>query len=63
MEISAFLKGQVSIYAARGDYQLIVKTIEPAGSGNLMQKFERLKKNLMKRVYLIKIKRLNTILP
>ncbi len=40
------LKGQVSIYAPRGDYQLIVKTIEPAGSGNLMQKFEVLKKKL-----------------
>ena len=40
------LKGQVSIYAARGDYQLIVKSIEPAGAGNLMQKFEVLKKKL-----------------
>ena len=40
------LKGQVSIYAARGDYQLIVKSIEPAGAGNLMQKFEILKKKL-----------------
>ena len=40
------LKGQVSIYAPRGDYQLIVKTIEPAGEGNLMQKFEVLKNKL-----------------
>ena len=40
------LKGQVSIYAARGDYQLIVRNIQPAGSGNLMQKFENLKKKL-----------------
>ena len=40
------LKGQVSIYAARGDYQLIVKSIEPAGTGNLMQKFEALRKKL-----------------
>ena len=40
------LKGQVSIYAARGDYQLIVSNIQPAGSGNLMQKFEDLKKKL-----------------
>ena len=40
------LKGQVSIYAARGDYQLIVNNIQPAGSGNLMQKFEDLKKKL-----------------
>ena len=40
------LKGQVSIYAARGDYQLIVSNIQPAGSGNLMQKFEDLKNKL-----------------
>jgi len=40
------LKGQVSIYAPRGDYQLIVRSIEPAGSGNLMQKFEALRKKL-----------------
>ena len=40
------IKGQVSIYAARGDYQLIVKTIEPAGAGNLMQRFEALRKKL-----------------
>ena len=40
------LKGQVSIYAPRGDYQLIVKTIEPVGSGNLMHKFELLKNKL-----------------
>ena len=40
------LKGQVSIYAPRGDYQLIVKSIEPAGSGNLMQKFEVLRRKL-----------------
>ena len=40
------LKGQVSIYAARGDYQLIVNNIQPAGSGNLMQKLEELKKKL-----------------
>ena len=40
------LKGQISIYTARGDYQLIVRNIQPAGSGNLMQKFENLKKKL-----------------
>tara|TARA_B100001142_G_C14345883_1_gene659951 strand:+ start:1023 stop:2387 length:1365 start_codon:yes stop_codon:yes gene_type:complete len=40
------LRGQVSIYVPRGDYQLIVKSIEPAGSGNLMQKFEALRKKL-----------------
>ena len=40
------LKGQVSIYPATGRYQLMVKTIEQAGDGNLMQQFESLKKKL-----------------
>ena len=40
------LKGQVSIYPATGRYQLMVKSIEQAGSGNLMQQFEDLKKKL-----------------
>ena len=40
------LKGQVSLYDPRGDYQLIVKSIKPAGEGNLMQQFEALKKKL-----------------
>jgi exodeoxyribonuclease VII large subunit len=42
------LKGQVSLYAARGDYQLIVRHMQPAGIGNLMQKFEELKQKLDK---------------
>ena len=40
------LRGQVSLYAPRGDYQLIVSTMQPAGAGNLMQQFEELKKKL-----------------
>ena len=42
------LNGQISLYAPRGDYQLIVKSIEPAGYGNLMQQFENLKEKLFK---------------
>ena len=42
------LKGQVSLYAARGDYQLIVRQMQPAGVGNLMQQFEELKQKLDK---------------
>ena len=34
------LKGQVSLYPATGRYQLMVKSIEQAGSGNLMHQFE-----------------------
>ena len=40
------LKGQVSIYAARGDYQLIAKSMRLAGAGDLMQQFENLKVKL-----------------
>jgi|TARA_B110000977_G_scaffold4838_1_gene6955 exodeoxyribonuclease VII large subunit len=40
------LKGQVSLYPATGRYQLMVKSIEQAGSGNLMQQFEMLKNKL-----------------
>ena len=38
--------GRVSIYEARGDYQLIVDQIEPAGEGELRRRFEALKKKL-----------------
>ena len=40
------LKGQVSLYPATGRYQLMVKSIEQAGAGNLMQQFKKLKKKL-----------------
>lgn len=40
------LTGQVSIYAARGDYQLIAKSMRLAGAGDLMQQFEMLKSKL-----------------
>ncbi len=38
--------GRVSIYEARGDYQLIVEQLEPAGEGALKRQFEVLKKML-----------------
>lgn len=38
--------GQVSLYEARGDYQLIVEQIEPAGEGVLKRRFEALKRKL-----------------
>ncbi len=40
------LNGKVSLYAPRGDYQLIVNNMQPAGVGNLMQQFEELKQKL-----------------
>jgi exodeoxyribonuclease VII large subunit len=38
--------GQVSIYEARGDYQLIVERLETAGEGQLRRQLEALKKKL-----------------
>jgi exodeoxyribonuclease VII large subunit len=38
--------GRVSIYEPRGDYQLIVEQVEPAGEGALKRQFEVLKKKL-----------------
>ena len=38
--------GRVSLYEARGDYQLIIEQIEPAGEGVLKQRFDALKKKL-----------------
>ena len=38
--------GKVSVYEARGDYQLIVEQVEPAGEGLLKRQFEMLKKKL-----------------
>ena len=38
--------GRVSIYEARGDYQLIAEQVEAAGEGELRRRFEALKKKL-----------------
>ena len=38
--------GKVSIYEARGDYQLIVEQLQDAGEGELRRRFELLKKKL-----------------
>ena len=38
--------GEVSVYAPRGAYQLIVRSLEPAGKGDLHQRFEDLKRKL-----------------
>lgn len=37
------VNGQVGLYEARGDYQLIVSYLEPAGEGQLKREFERIK--------------------
>src|SRR5213080_2217106 len=37
------VRGRISVYEARGDYQLIVEHLEEAGIGALKREFERLK--------------------
>jgi exodeoxyribonuclease VII large subunit len=37
------VRGRISLYEARGDYQLICEHMEDAGLGRLMREFERLK--------------------
>lgn len=39
-------RGRVSVYEGRGDYQMILDTLEPAGDGALRQAFEALKLKL-----------------
>ncbi|MFQ5483127.1 MAG: exodeoxyribonuclease VII large subunit [Nitrospinaceae bacterium] len=40
------VQGRVTVYEARGDYQLIVETMEPVGLGALQKAFEQLKAKL-----------------
>lgn len=40
------LRAKVSLYENRGDYQLIVDAMKPAGEGVLLQAFEQLKRQL-----------------
>ncbi len=40
------VEGEISVYAPRGAYQLIVRSLEPVGKGDLHQRFEELKRKL-----------------
>jgi len=40
------VRGRLSLYEARGDYQLIADRVELAGEGQLLQQFEQLKRRL-----------------
>ncbi len=44
--VSVLAHGRVSVYEARGQYQLVCDTLQPAGLGLLNQQFERLKAQL-----------------
>lgn len=39
-------KGNISVYAPQGNYQIIVNSIEPVGEGNILQMLEERKKKL-----------------
>lgn len=44
--LQVIARARVSLYEPRGDYQLIVESLEPAGEGELRRRFEQLKKLL-----------------
>lgn len=44
MQVQVF--GNVSVYEARGQYQIIVRVAQPTGSGDLQARFEALKRKL-----------------
>jgi exodeoxyribonuclease VII large subunit len=44
--LSVIARGRLSVYEARGEYQLYVEYLEPAGVGALQLAFEQLKKQL-----------------
>lgn len=44
--LAVHLRGQVSLYEVRGEFQLIVDYVEPAGEGILRRKLEELKQKL-----------------
>lgn len=44
--LAVLLRGRVSLYEARGEFQLIVDHVEPAGEGALRREFERLRMKL-----------------
>lgn len=46
MKVIAF--GAISVYEARGDYQLIIEEVEPKGVGALQLQFQQLKEKLAK---------------
>ena len=44
--LSVLARGNLDVYAARGEYQLIVEALEPQGAGALQLAFEQLKQRL-----------------
>jgi exodeoxyribonuclease VII large subunit len=49
--IAVLARGRLDVYEARGEYQLLVETIEPQGHGALQLAFDQLKKSSRRRDY------------
>jgi len=44
--LAVIARGKLEVYEARGEYQLIIETLEPQGAGALQLAFEQMKKRL-----------------
>ncbi len=44
--LAALCRGRITVYEPRGDYQMVVDLVEPAGAGALQLAFEQLKRRL-----------------
>lgn len=44
--MQVLVRASVTLYEPRGDYQLIIESMQPAGEGLLQQQFEQLKAKL-----------------
>jgi len=44
--VAVIARGRIDVYEVRGEYQLLVETLEPQGRGTLQLAFEQLKKKL-----------------
>ena len=42
------VQGEITVYEKQGNYQVLVRRMEPAGKGSLQEQFERLKEQLAK---------------
>ena len=49
--LSIYIKGSISVYPPRGDYQIMAETIDAKGEGNLHLAYEQLKKELGSKGY------------
>ena len=51
--IQIICHGRITVYDPRGEYQIVIDTVEPQGIGALQLAFEQLKEKLLKKVFLM----------